>query len=240
MTRHVRSAMLRAALAGAGAVALTGAAIGTGVTEARADQPFGVAADPTHPVATDVTQLSPVYEQTVRRAAVAAQQRAIARAQAAQAAQAAARKAEAKRAAARASRAAARDSRWQAPISGYRISAGFGRGGGQWSSGRHTGQDFSAPTGTPVRAAAAGTVIAAGWDGRYGRRIEIRHGDGTVSSYSHLSSISVEGGRVAAGQRIGSVGTSGNTSGPHLHFEIERGGRLIDPLDFLRDRGVRI
>jgi murein DD-endopeptidase MepM/ murein hydrolase activator NlpD len=154
------------------------------------------------------------------------------------AAAAAAAQAQREAAAAEASRAA---QRWTRPLpGGYRISAGFGKGGGQWSSGRHTGQDLTAPRGSTVVAVASGQIVFAGSQGRYGNRIEIRHADGSVTSYSHLSSIKAKSGSVAAGQPIGTVGQTGNAFGPHLHFEAEVGGSLVDPRAFLAKRGVRL
>ncbi len=177
------------------------------------------------------------------QAAVAAEQaRVVAEQAAAQAAAeaAAAAAAEAQRAAAaaEASRAA---QRWTRPLpGGYRISAGYGKSGGQWSSGRHTGQDLTAPKGSTVVAVAAGQIVFAGSQGRYGNRVEIRHADGSVTSYSHLASIKVRSGGVAAGQPIGAVGQTGNAYGPHLHFEAEVGGSLVDPRAYLAQRGVRL
>ncbi len=177
------------------------------------------------------------------QAAIAAEQARIAAEEAARqaaeaAAAAAAAQAQREAAAAEASRSA---QRWTRPLpGGYRVSAGFGRSGGQWSSGKHTGQDLTAPRGSTVTAVAAGQVVFAGGKGRYGNRVEIRHADGSVTSYSHLSSIKVKAGSVTAGQPIGTVGQTGNSSGPHLHFEAEVGGGLVDPRDFLAKRGVRL
>jgi murein DD-endopeptidase MepM/ murein hydrolase activator NlpD len=126
------------------------------------------------------------------------------------------------------------------PTSAYTITARFGEAG-YWSAGYHTGLDFAAPYGTPVVAAAAGEVIAAAWDGAYGNKVEIRHDDGTVTWYAHLATIAVTGGRVGAGEPIGSVGSTGNSTGNHLHFEVHPGGseQGIDPAGWLAARGVR-
>jgi len=154
------------------------------------------------------------------------------------AAAAAAAEAQRSAAAAEASRSA---QRWTRPLpGGYRVSAGFGRSGGQWSSGQHTGQDLTAPRGSTVVAVAAGQVVFAGNKGRYGNRVEIRHADGTITSYSHLSAIKVRSGAVQAGQPIGAVGQTGNAYGPHLHFEAEVGGELVNPVPYLSKRGVRL
>ena len=172
----------------------------------------------------------------------AAQQAADAAAQAAaqQAAQAAADQARAAAADA-ASRSAVRASGWVSPIAGgYQLTAGFGQGGSRWSSGYHTGQDFAVPIGTPVHAVGNGTVISAGPAGAYGNRIQVRHGDGTVTTYNHLSRIVVGGGPVSAGQVIGLSGNTGNTTGPHLHFEVLIGGAFTNPLTWLRNHGVGV
>lgn len=101
---------------------------------------------------------------------------------------------------------------------------GFGR--------MHRGVDFQAAWGTPVLAAADGLVSAAGWNGGYGRQVRITHSGGLQTSYSHLSSILAgAGGRVRQGQVIGYVGSSGLSTGAHLHYEVLTGGRAVDPLD---------
>jgi len=129
---------------------------------------------------------------------------------------------------------------WVAPIVGAHLSAGFGQAGSLWSA-RHTGQDFAAPVGTPVRAVGAGIVVEAGWDGAYGLVVRVAHPDGTQSWYAHLSEAVRSSGRVRAGQIIGRVGQTGNTTGPHLHLEIHpQGGAAVDPLAWLAAHGVRI
>ncbi|KUN02887.1 peptidase [Streptomyces yokosukanensis] len=127
----------------------------------------------------------------------------------------------------------------EAPIgTGYRVA------GSHWSKGYHTGVDFLVPTGTSVKAAEAGHVVAAGWGGAYGYQVVIRHADGRYTQYGHLSAISVRIGQdVGAGRRIGRSGATGNVTGPHLHFEVRTGpgfGTDIDPLAYLRAGGVRI
>ncbi|MFJ2645404.1 transglycosylase family protein [Streptomyces sp. NPDC087420] len=115
---------------------------------------------------------------------------------------------------------------------------------GAWASGYHTGVDFPVPTGTSVKAAAAGHVVSAGWAGAYGYEVVIRHADGKYSQYAHLSALTVRAGQqVGGGQRIARSGSTGNSTGPHLHFEVRTGpgyGTDIDPLAWLRARGVRI
>ncbi|WP_019068228.1 transglycosylase family protein [Streptomyces hokutonensis] len=116
--------------------------------------------------------------------------------------------------------------------------------GSAWSKGYHTGVDFLVPTGTSVKAIESGQVVTAGWGGSYGYQVVIRHADGRYSQYAHLSAISVRDGQsVGAGQRIGRSGSTGNTTGPHLHFEVRTGpgfGTDIDPLAYLRAGGVTI
>lgn len=94
----------------------------------------------------------------------------------------------------------------------------------------HSGIDIGAPTGTPVMAAADGEVYFASWRGGYGRCIILLHGDGMQTLYGHLSAIQVSPGQqVRRGQRIGSVGSTGLSSGPHLHFELRRNGVPVNP-----------
>ncbi|MET9653467.1 MULTISPECIES: transglycosylase family protein [unclassified Streptomyces] len=132
---------------------------------------------------------------------------------------------------------------FSAPVSAS-IGTRYRTAGSSWASGYHTGVDFPVPTGTSVRAVAGGKVVSAGWGGAYGYEIVIRHDDGRYSQYAHLSALSVrEGQRVGGGQRIARSGSTGNSSGPHLHFEVRTGpgyGSDIDPLAYLRARGVSI
>ncbi|MEU9264838.1 transglycosylase family protein [Streptomyces sp. NPDC048251] len=116
--------------------------------------------------------------------------------------------------------------------------------GSSWSKGYHTGVDFPVPTGTSVQAVRAGEVVSAGWAGSFGYQVVIRHSDGRYSQYAHLSAISVRDGQsVSGGQRIGRSGSTGNSTGPHLHFEVRTGpgfGTDVDPVAYLRAGGVRI
>lgn|GEM_PF-1073919 len=98
----------------------------------------------------------------------------------------------------------------------------------------HDGLDIAASTGTPIGAAAGGTVKFAGWSGGYGRFVVIDHGDGLETRYGHMSSIGVSTGQVvSAGEIIGYVGQSGDATGPHVHFEIRKNGKTLDPRDYL-------
>ena len=94
----------------------------------------------------------------------------------------------------------------------------------------HKGMDFAASAGTPITATSDGTVSRAGWAGGYGRQVRIDHGGGMVTSYSHMSSFAIApGGHVRAGQVIGYVGSSGLSTGPHLHYEVFRNGLAVNP-----------
>ena len=104
----------------------------------------------------------------------------------------------------------------------------------------HTGLDFRASTGDPVRATAYGKVVAAGWQGGYGRMVEIDHGNTLSTRYGHLSEINVKvGDIIRIGQVIGAVGSTGRSTGPHLHYETRIDGDAVDPQKFLR-AGVRL
>ncbi len=106
----------------------------------------------------------------------------------------------------------------------------FGMRGGRM----HEGVDISGSTGNPVAASASGTVIRAGWYGGYGKCVDISHGDGVVTRYGHLSKISVSTGQqVDRGQLIGRVGSTGRSTGPHLHFEVIINGQSRNPMNYL-------
>jgi murein DD-endopeptidase MepM/ murein hydrolase activator NlpD len=127
---------------------------------------------------------------------------------------------------------------WVLPTSDYRITARFGTSGSRWSSG-HTGLDFAAPLGTPVVAVHAGIVHSVGWAGPYGRRIVVQHSDGTETWYCHPSATSAAPGEaVGTGETIGLVGSTGNSTGPHLHLEVRPSGSPVDPRSFLATRGA--
>ncbi|MBZ9992005.1 M23 family metallopeptidase [Mesorhizobium sp. BH1-1-5] len=102
------------------------------------------------------------------------------------------------------------------------------------SAALHTGMDFRAPIGMPAKVTAAGTVTRAGWAGGYGRMVEVDHGNGFATRYGHLSEIDVAvGQKLAAGDVIGKTGSSGRSTGPHLHYEVRHDGEAVDPLRFL-------
>jgi murein DD-endopeptidase MepM/ murein hydrolase activator NlpD len=126
------------------------------------------------------------------------------------------------------------------PVASYTLTAGFGESSSLWAH-NHTGQDFAAPTGTPVKAVHGGTITAAGWAGSYGYRIILTLDDGTELWYCHLSSMIVTSGKVNTGDTIGRVGATGNVTGPHLHFEVRPGGgEPIGPMGWLRGKGLPV
>jgi murein DD-endopeptidase MepM/ murein hydrolase activator NlpD len=99
----------------------------------------------------------------------------------------------------------------------------------------HTGLDFRGETGDPVHATASGTVVHASWSGGYGRMVEIDHGNGFSTRYGHLSGIDVEVGQsIRVGQTVGRLGSTGRSTGPHLHYETRIDGEAVDPQRFLR------
>lgn len=130
------------------------------------------------------------------------------------------------------------------PVTGATIGTGYHVPGSMWSSGYHTGVDFVVPTGTPVKAVAAGTVVSAGWGGAYGNQVVLRLNDGHYAQYGHLSRLSVSAGQtVTEGQQVGLSGATGNVTGPHLHFEIRTTpdyGSDIDPVGYLREHDVAV
>lgn len=133
---------------------------------------------------------------------------------------------------------------YTAPVDGAATTTAYRAAGGSWASGYHTGVDFAASSGTTVKAVGPGTVVSAGWAGSYGNEVVIKHDDGQYSQYAHLSSLAVSAGQsVGGGDQIGLSGSTGNSTGPHLHFEIRTGpsyGSDVDPLAYLREHGVSL
>ncbi|WP_405812195.1 LysM peptidoglycan-binding domain-containing M23 family metallopeptidase [Streptomyces sp. NBC_01520] len=133
---------------------------------------------------------------------------------------------------------------WAAPVADANVTTQYRASGASWSSGYHTGSDFQAASGTGVRSIGPGTVVSAGWSGSYGNEVVIQHSDGMYSQYAHLSSLGVSAGQtVTGGQQIGLSGSTGNSTGPHLHFEVRTGpsyGSDVDPIAYLRSHGVSI
>ncbi|EAU42564.1 probable metalloendopeptidase protein [Fulvimarina pelagi HTCC2506] len=99
----------------------------------------------------------------------------------------------------------------------------------------HAGIDYAARSGTPIRSTAAGTIVRAGRSGGYGNLVEIDHGNGIKTRFGHMARIDVEvGDEVPRGAQLGTVGSTGRSTGPHLHYEVRRNGRAIDPMRFIR------
>jgi murein DD-endopeptidase MepM/ murein hydrolase activator NlpD len=132
---------------------------------------------------------------------------------------------------------------WVAPVETYELSAGFGSGGDRWAS-RHTGQDFAVDIGTPVRSVGEGRVVKVSCGGAFGIEVVVRHPGGYYTQYAHLAAVAVEQGeRVAPGQWVGQSGTTGNSTGPHLHFEVRLTPQLgsgVDPKEWLAEHGVQL
>ncbi len=128
---------------------------------------------------------------------------------------------------------------WHLPVGDYHLTAGFGESSGLWSS-THTGLDFAADTGTPVVAVANGTIRSAEYAGAYGNQIILALEDGTEIWYCHLSAFNASVGEtVTGGEQIGLVGTTGNSTGPHLHLEVRPGaGDPVDPYAALLAHGI--
>ncbi|MFE3374640.1 M23 family metallopeptidase [Streptomyces anulatus] len=133
---------------------------------------------------------------------------------------------------------------WSAPLASANVTTQYRASGASWSSGYHTGSDFQAASGTPVLAIGPGTVVSAGNSGSYGNEVVIKHEDGMYSQYAHQSSLNVSVGQtVTGGQQIGLSGSTGNSTGPHLHFEVRTGpsyGSDVDPIAYLRQHGVSV
>lgn len=124
---------------------------------------------------------------------------------------------------------------WQLPVSGYHLTGRFGQVSGLWSS-THTGLDFAAPEGTQIRSIGPGVVTSTSYEAAYGNKTVVRLDDGTVLWYCHQSAFEVKvGQRLAAGDLLGRVGSTGNVTGPHLHLEVHpAGGKPVDPEPWLR------
>ena len=115
--------------------------------------------------------------------------------------------------------------------SNFRFTSGFGPRWGRL----HAGTDFAGPIGTPIYATADGVVTHAGWSSGYGRLIKIQHDFGIETRYAHLNSMDVRvGQRVARGDRIGALGNSGRSTGPHLHYEVRESGDPVNPMTYIR------
>ena len=236
---------LAAALIGAAGVAVA-ATSGPSPAAAQADEPVSVAEElgmvqAEQPALTQGEATSRLQQLVASRAARQDAEVAAAQVQA-QADQAAVQAAAAAAEAAAAAAAAAEAARPQAvlPVQGARLSSGFGS---RWGT-LHAGVDFAAPIGTPEYAAMDGVVVRAGAASGFGLAVYIQHANGDVTVYGHMEQILVaEGQAVTAGETIALLGNRGQSTGPHLHFEVHLGGmdgEKVDPLPWLRDRGVQV
>ncbi|WP_328994235.1 peptidoglycan DD-metalloendopeptidase family protein [Kribbella sp. NBC_01245] len=127
---------------------------------------------------------------------------------------------------------------WPLDDGTYEIGTPFGQPGGLWITGVHTGQDFPAPLGTAVHAVTGG-VVSVEHPSWAGNLVRIDHGNGIETLYAHLSSVAVSpGSTVVPGQVIGAVGSEGNSTGAHLHFEVRSGGDPVNPMPFLATGGL--
>lgn len=129
---------------------------------------------------------------------------------------------------------------WKLPVGGYRLTGEFGDSNGPWANG-HTGLDFAVAEGAPILAIAPGEIVSTSYDGAYGNKTVLRLADGTEMWFCHQSAfVATPGQRVAAGQLIGYVGSTGNVTGPHLHLEVRpAGGDPVDPYATLVAKGLR-
>jgi murein DD-endopeptidase MepM/ murein hydrolase activator NlpD len=126
---------------------------------------------------------------------------------------------------------------WMLPLDEYTFTSPFGV---RWGK-LHAGIDLADPDGTPFKAVHTGLVTQAGYYGAYGYSITVKNTDGTEVVYAHARRLLVKAGdQVKAGQTIGEVGNTGASYGTHLHLEIHVGGQPVDPVPFLRQRGVDI
>jgi murein DD-endopeptidase MepM/ murein hydrolase activator NlpD len=224
---------LAAALIAAGGTTATAVASDSAPATAQADEPVSVAEElgmvrAEQPALTQDETTSRLQQLVASRAEREDAQAAAAQAQADADAAALAAAAEAAR------------PRTVLPVQGARISSGFGS---RWGT-LHAGVDFAAPLGTPEYAAADGVVVRAGAASGFGLAVYVQHENGDVTVYGHMQQILVaEGQTVRAGDTIALLGNQGQSTGPHLHFEVHLGGvdgEKVDPLPWLRDRGVQV
>jgi murein DD-endopeptidase MepM/ murein hydrolase activator NlpD len=126
---------------------------------------------------------------------------------------------------------------WVKPVNG-RVTSDFGH---RWGT-HHAGIDIAAATGTPVRSMGDGTVLKAGWNnGGYGNFVVVDHGNGVHTRYAHNSEVEVKAGqRVKAGDVIAKAGSTGDSTGPHLHLEIQVNGKKVDPRPWMTERGIKL
>ncbi|MER6995302.1 peptidoglycan DD-metalloendopeptidase family protein [Streptomyces sp. NPDC000410] len=130
---------------------------------------------------------------------------------------------------------------WVTPVEKYVLSSGYDSLGARWGH-RHTGQDFAVGIGAAVRSVGAGRVVSVSCGGAFGIQVVVEHAGGWYSQYAHLAAVTVDQGDwVSTGQWVGQAGTTGNSTGPHLHFEVRLTpyfGSAVDPVGWLRERGI--
>jgi murein DD-endopeptidase MepM/ murein hydrolase activator NlpD len=127
---------------------------------------------------------------------------------------------------------------WVLPVEGYHLTGRFGASSGMWSS-THSGLDFAAAEGAEIRSIGPGVVTQTASDGAFGNKTVVRLDDGTVLWYCHQSEFAAEPGqRVAPGDLIGYVGSTGNVTGPHLHLEVHSAHKPVDPEPWLAEHAV--
>ncbi|WP_030906295.1 M23 family metallopeptidase [Streptomyces sp. NRRL F-5126] len=234
-TPHTNVRRARVAVVAAG----LGVSLAGGAGAAFAATGDAGAQAPVAPASTAVTTAAAVHQQADAQAKAATHAK-----------QAAAHAKQVKAAKAKAAQAAAKKkaASWIDPVTHYKLTAKFDDSGSHWMH-KHSGQDFAVPVGTAVHAAHTGTIVKAGPHGAgdgdaYGNAIVIRHSDGKYSQYAHLSRIEVHiGEHVKTGDEIAKSGDTGNTTGPHLHFEIRTTpnyGSAINPVTFLNKMGVKV
>ncbi|MFD9127064.1 M23 family metallopeptidase [Kitasatospora sp. NPDC059571] len=131
---------------------------------------------------------------------------------------------------------------WSSPAPGAPTSNPYHKTNRSYAAGFHTGVDFAVRTGTPLVSVGNATVVSAGWAGAYGNQVVLKLSDGHFAQYAHMSKLAVHAGQhVKAGDRVGLSGSTGNSTGPHLHFEIRtanRYGAVIDPIAYLSAHGA--
>jgi murein DD-endopeptidase MepM/ murein hydrolase activator NlpD len=244
LKRKARSALVPAVLLASTGGALGGLAVvpaaaddSIRVTAAAASQPYELTALELAAQRSERREMRVSRERAAAEAErIAAEQAAAAQAAAEAAAAKAAAEAAAAEAAAKAAAEEAARPKFVRPGTG-RLTSGFGR---RWGR-QHAGIDLAAGIGAPIRAVTAGTVTSVGTESGYGNAIRLKHDDGTETVYGHLSGFDVsEGQRVAAGEQIGREGNTGRSTGPHLHFEVRINGNPVNPLTWLRERGVEV
>ncbi|MFJ5922265.1 M23 family metallopeptidase [Kitasatospora sp. NPDC092948] len=131
---------------------------------------------------------------------------------------------------------------WSSPAPGAPISNPYHKTNASYAAGYHTGTDFAVSVGTPLLAVGNSTVVSSGWAGAYGNQVVLKLSDGRFAQYAHLSQLDVKAGQhVNAGDRIGKSGNTGNSTGPHLHFEIRTANqyaKVTDPIAYLKGHGA--